>query len=339
MRLASAEPRGPPSRAAARGMGARPTGPSCPAGPSDRSGRRLACPAAQLHARRAGMASRPASRPAARGFGEATSDADPPGLAAGTPAALPHRDCRGPGERAGHRLLRAVGGGLARAPRRLRPIPLYAPPPDLATHDPYWSRTQIDTSAAARKALRGHEIAWLRDPLDALVLHIQGSGRIAFAASPGRPAETVRLAFAAHNGQPYRSVGRWLIEQGELRPEQASWPAIRAWAQAAPGRGSTRCCTPTPATSSSAKSRCPTPKSRPERRAGRGTDPRPLDRRRSAERALRHPRLARHHGTALDHAAAAPRRSPRTPAPPSPAPSAPTTSGAGAKKPRRRPAA
>ena len=114
--------------------------------------------------------------------------------------------------------------------------PLYAPPPDLATRDPYWSRAQIDTSTAARKALRGHEIAWLRDPLDALVLHIQGSGRIAFAASAGRPAETVRLAFAAHNGQPYKSVGRWLIDQGELRPEQASWPAIRAWAQQNPKR-------------------------------------------------------------------------------------------------------
>ena len=40
----------------------------------------------------------------------------------------------------------------------------------------------------------------------------------------------------AHNDQPYRSVGRWLIEQGELRSGEASWPAIRAWARQHPAR-------------------------------------------------------------------------------------------------------
>jgi membrane-bound lytic murein transglycosylase A len=44
------------------------------------------------------------------------------------------------------------------------------------------------------------------------------------------------VAFAGHNDQPYKSVGRWLIEQGELRAEQASWPAIKAWARANPKR-------------------------------------------------------------------------------------------------------
>ena len=44
------------------------------------------------------------------------------------------------------------------------------------------------------------------------------------------------MAYAAHNEQPYKSVGRWLIDQGELRPEQASWPAIRAWAKQNPKR-------------------------------------------------------------------------------------------------------
>jgi membrane-bound lytic murein transglycosylase A len=43
----------------------------------------------------------------------------------------------------------------------------------------------------------------------------------------------VRVAYAAHNDHPYRSVGRWLIEQGELRADGASWPAIRDWGQRA----------------------------------------------------------------------------------------------------------
>ena len=42
----------------------------------------------------------------------------------------------------------------------------------------------------------------------------------------------MRLAYAGNNGQPYQSVGRWLIDQGELEPGQASWPQIRAWTDA-----------------------------------------------------------------------------------------------------------
>jgi membrane-bound lytic murein transglycosylase A len=127
---------------------------------------------------------------------------------------------------------------LVDASRVARPgfrVPLYAPPPDLASRKPYWTRHQIETLPAAQRSLRGHEIAWLRDPLDALVLQIQGSGRLAFANGRG-DATTVRVAYAAHNDQPYLSIGRWLIDQGELRASEASWPAIRAWARQHPSR-------------------------------------------------------------------------------------------------------
>ena len=49
-------------------------------------------------------------------------------------------------------------------------------------------------------------------------------------------AQMVRLAYAGHNDQPYQSIGRWLIDQGELRPGEASWPAIRSWARRHPQR-------------------------------------------------------------------------------------------------------
>jgi membrane-bound lytic murein transglycosylase A len=115
-------------------------------------------------------------------------------------------------------------------------VPLYTPPSDLASRKPYWTRQQIETLPAAQRSVRGHEIAWLRDPLDALVLQIQGSGRLAFTDERGRVYAIVRVAYAAHNDQPYFSIGRWLIDQGELRPGEASWPAIRAWARAHPAR-------------------------------------------------------------------------------------------------------
>ena len=128
---------------------------------------------------------------------------------------------------------------LVIASRRPRPgfaVPLHRPPADLALRRPWFSRQQIDTLPAAASALRGQEIAWVASPLDVLVLQIQGSGRLRIS-EPDGSERLVRLAFAGHNDLPYRSVGRWLIEQGELRADGANWPAIRDWGQrAAPAR-------------------------------------------------------------------------------------------------------
>jgi membrane-bound lytic murein transglycosylase A len=124
---------------------------------------------------------------------------------------------------------------LIAASRRPRPgfnVPLHRPPPDLGERKPYWTRQQLDTLPAARQSLRGQEIAYVASPLDVLVLQIQGSGRLRIT-EPDGSQRTVRMAYAAHNDHPYRSVGRWLIEQGELRADAASWPAIRDWGQRA----------------------------------------------------------------------------------------------------------
>lgn len=122
-----------------------------------------------------------------------------------------------------------------RRPRGAYRIPLYAPPPDLTSRRPYWTRQQIDTTSAAKTSLRGREIAYLDDPLDALVLHIQGSGRLSIKQADGS-VQRVRVSYAGSNDQTYKSVGRWLIEQGALKSGEASWPAIRAWAQRNPKR-------------------------------------------------------------------------------------------------------
>jgi membrane-bound lytic murein transglycosylase A len=114
-------------------------------------------------------------------------------------------------------------------------VPIYMAPADLGTRKPYWTRQQVDTLASAQAQLRGHELAFVADPLDALILQIQGSGRLQFTEADGT-RRLVRAAFAGHNDQPYKSVGKWLIEQGELKPEQASWPTIKAWAQMNPKR-------------------------------------------------------------------------------------------------------
>jgi membrane-bound lytic murein transglycosylase A len=109
-------------------------------------------------------------------------------------------------------------------------VPLYAPPDGLADAKragrAWFSRQDIDTSPQAQAALRGREVAWLADPVDALVLHIQGSGRLRITGPDGR-VRVVRMAFAGSNEQPYQSVGRWLLDRGYIR--DASWPGIKAW--------------------------------------------------------------------------------------------------------------
>lgn len=114
-------------------------------------------------------------------------------------------------------------------------VPLHAAPLDLAARKPYWTRQQLATLPAAQVGLRGRELAYVADPLDALILQIQGSGRLSLTAADG-VRSVVRMAFAGHNDQPYQSVGRWLIDQGELRTDQASWPGIKAWARLNPQR-------------------------------------------------------------------------------------------------------
>ena len=110
-------------------------------------------------------------------------------------------------------------------------VPLYQPPASLAARKPWFTRQEIDTVPAAQTALRGRAIVYLSDPVDALVLQIQGSGRIR-VTEPDGTRRLIRLAFAGHNGQPYQSIGRWLLDQGAVR--DASWPGIRAWMQQHP---------------------------------------------------------------------------------------------------------
>ena len=121
----------------------------------------------------------------------------------------------------------------SRLPTARHGVPLFRPPSTLATRKPWYSRQEIDTLPEARAALRGREIGYLADPLDALVLQIQGSGRVRIT-EPDGSQRTVRLAFAGTNDQPYRSVGQWLLQQGALR--DASWPGIKAWAAQNPQR-------------------------------------------------------------------------------------------------------
>jgi membrane-bound lytic murein transglycosylase A len=90
---------------------------------------------------------------------------------------------------------------------------------------PYYSRGEID----ARADFRAPVIAWSADPVELFFLQIQGSGQVRL-----ENGERIRVGYADQNGHPYRSLGRHLVERGELVLEDASMQGIKAWAAANP---------------------------------------------------------------------------------------------------------
>ncbi len=67
--------------------------------------------------------------------------------------------------------------------------------------------------------------------MEPFFLQIQGSGRVRLP-----DGEMVRVGYADQNGHPYRSIGRHLVDSGELKLEQASMQGIKAWAAANPSK-------------------------------------------------------------------------------------------------------
>lgn len=105
-------------------------------------------------------------------------------------------------------------------------VPLYAMPLGLQSRTTWYTRQEIDTIPAAQAALQDRVIAWLNDPIDAMSLQIQGSGRL-LITEPDGFQHGIRIAYAGSNEQPYRSIGRWLLDKGLTR--DASWNGIKAW--------------------------------------------------------------------------------------------------------------
>ena len=128
--------------------------------------------------------------------------------------------------------------------------PIYKVPPDLLVVDlaslhpelsnlrlrgklqgrrvvPYPSRADITNG----EPLAGNELVWVDDPVEAFFLQVQGSGRVQF-----NDGNMIRLGYGDQNGHPYRSIGRWLIDQGELTLDQTSMPGIKAWIERNPAR-------------------------------------------------------------------------------------------------------
>lgn len=146
----------------------------------------------------------------------------------------------------GHRRMLVTGyyepvfeGSLTRQAPYL--TPLYSPPSSLITFTgkngeiqvgrynldqqlvAFWSRQEIETT---RELLQGNELAFLKDPFDAFLLHVQGSGKIQF------PDNSIRAVhYAGSNGLEYKSIGKLLVDENAMSLEEVTVPAIRTYLQ------------------------------------------------------------------------------------------------------------
>jgi len=93
---------------------------------------------------------------------------------------------------------------------------------------PYADRARIE--AGDVNGLR--PLLWVDDPVDAFFLHVQGSGLVRM-----QDGSVARVGFAGKNGRTYKSIGRVLIDSGEIPADRLTMDAIRDWVHARPVAG------------------------------------------------------------------------------------------------------
>jgi membrane-bound lytic murein transglycosylase A len=102
--------------------------------------------------------------------------------------------------------------------------PVLGPPDNLLAHRPYFDRAAIESGADDAAA---RPIVWLRDRVEVFLIQVQGSARVRL--TDGR---LVRLVYAGRNGHPYTSIGKILIESGEIAESAMSLAALKHWVRA-----------------------------------------------------------------------------------------------------------
>jgi membrane-bound lytic murein transglycosylase A len=88
---------------------------------------------------------------------------------------------------------------------------------------PHPTRRQLegDSGLQISPLLRGRELVWLRDRLEAYLVHVEGSARIRL-----RDGKTINVGYAGHTNWNYTSMGRELVKDGIMPFEQLTHPAM-----------------------------------------------------------------------------------------------------------------
>ena len=108
-------------------------------------------------------------------------------------------------------------------------VPLYAYPDAWRKSKPNPGPTRAELVSSG--VLKGSEIAWVQDPVEAASMQIQGSGKIRL--ENGR---ILQLGFAGTNEQPFKSSAQWLLDRKEITRSEATMQGISQWAKRNPER-------------------------------------------------------------------------------------------------------
>ena len=87
---------------------------------------------------------------------------------------------------------------------------------------PYYARSEIDTDGALEG--KAEVLAWVADPVDVFFLQIQGSGKVYLDNG-----DVINVHYQTTNGQPYRSIGKLLIDEEKITAEEMSMQKIREY--------------------------------------------------------------------------------------------------------------
>lgn len=93
---------------------------------------------------------------------------------------------------------------------------------------PYYTRAEIEQGRGVSSA---PVLAWVEDPTELFFLQVQGSGRIQL-----EDGTLLRVGYADQNGYGYQSIGKTLVDSGEMTLADASMQGIQAWVRAHPDR-------------------------------------------------------------------------------------------------------
>lgn len=92
----------------------------------------------------------------------------------------------------------------------------------------YFDRSQINAGAIEGRA---SAIAFVRDPIEAFFIHIQGAARLKLG-----DGSVIRITYDAKSGHPFTPIGKLLVQRGEINAGDISMQSIKAWLGANPDR-------------------------------------------------------------------------------------------------------
>lgn len=110
--------------------------------------------------------------------------------------------------------------------------PLYRVPPDFRNWvKPHPTRSQLEGAdgLGEKSILKGSELVWLRDRMEAFLVQIQGSAQLQLT-----DGSTMTIGYSAGTDYPFTSVGRELAKDGKLRLDGMTLPVMIKYFQENP---------------------------------------------------------------------------------------------------------